>query len=248
MAELLSRIAICCIVLSASADVIDLGVILPMTGDYAWTYPKTGPGIMYAVETIASRPDILAGHTLRVNYGDSSCSDTDGPLVAIDMYIKKKSHVFLGPACEYAIAPIARFSPHWNIPIITGGALVHAFSDKRQYSLLTRIGGSYAKLGEFVESLCRQFAWRGAGLIYHSNIGNRIPQGRTDCYFIMEAIYLSLHSLNKNIWYKAFDETADAGSANFSSILQEASNNVRSKHSLSYVPFPLTPPSMALTA
>ncbi|KAK2179117.1 hypothetical protein NP493_512g01001 [Ridgeia piscesae] len=245
MAELLSRIAICCIALSASGDIIDVGVILPMKGDYAWIYPKTGPGITYAVETIAARPDILAGHTLRVNYGDSNCSDTDGPLVAIDMYIKQKTHVFVGPACEYAIAPIARFSPHWNVPIITGGALVHAFSDKRQYSLLTRIGGSYAKLGEFVESLFRQFGWRGAGLIYHSNIGTKIAQGRTACYFIMEAIYLSLQSLNKNIWYKAFDqtETAEAGSANFSSILKEASKNVRSKRLFSSHYLALTPPS-----
>ena len=234
MAALLCRITICCLVLSVSAEVIDLAVILPLNGTYEWTYPKTGPGIMYAVETIDRRPDILAGHTLLVNYGDSKCSDTDGPLVAIDKYIKRKVHVFIGPACEYAIAPIARFSPHWNIPIITGGAFVHAYSDKAQYQLLTRIGGSYAKLAEFVLILFRQFGWEGrTGLIYHSNIGQKKTKGRTDCYFIMESMFISLKSSGKQTWNEAFDERADDSKANFSSMLKEASRHVRSKHSFS---------------
>ena len=236
MAELLCRITICCVVLSVSAEVINLGVILPFNGTHEWTYPKTGPGIMYAVETIDRRPDILAGHTLRVNYGDSKCSDLDGPLVAIDMYIKKEVDVFIGPACEYAMAPVARYSPRWNIPIITGGAFVHAFSDREPYSLLTRIGGSYAKLAEFVLTLFRQFRWLGkTGLIYYDNIGDNKAKGRTDCYFIMESMFILLDKSGKQTWHDRFDVPANASKANFTSMLKEASRRVRSKLSFSPV-------------
>ena len=63
------------------------------------------------------------GFNFAVVYGDSQCSETHGPLAAIDMYVKKTADVFIGPACDYALAPIARFSGYWNIPVITGGII-----------------------------------------------------------------------------------------------------------------------------
>ncbi|CAL1532250.1 unnamed protein product, partial [Lymnaea stagnalis] len=54
---------------------------------------------------------------------DSQCSDTQGPLEAIDMYNRKSVDVFLGPACDYAVSGTAGFSGRWGIPVITAGAL-----------------------------------------------------------------------------------------------------------------------------
>ncbi|KAK7474182.1 hypothetical protein BaRGS_00034590 [Batillaria attramentaria] len=51
---------------------------------------------------------------------DSFCSETYGPLQGIDLYVEKAAHVFVGPACDYAVAPLARFSFRWKIPILTG--------------------------------------------------------------------------------------------------------------------------------
>ena len=217
-----------------AGDIIKIGVILPFKSSFPWSIPRAGPGIQYAVEAVCNQTDLLYGKTFEIYEGDSQCSDTYGPLEAIDMYLKRTAHVFLGPACDYAVAPIARFSPSWNIPIITGGAMVTAFRDKKQYKLMTRISGSYAKMGQAVAKLFNHFDWAIPGLIYNNNLGPRQQLGKTNCFFTMEAIYLELTPAfikkhpQKKIWYKDFDEKGRQ-SVNFTSILQEASTRSRSK-------------------
>ena len=51
-------------------------------------------------------------------------------------------HVFLGPVCDYSVAPIARYSPYWQTPVLSPGAMAHDLgTDKRtEYGLLTRVG------------------------------------------------------------------------------------------------------------
>lgn len=121
----------------AAQNVIKIGVILPLRGDYPWVIQAAFPAITLAAESV--KFEILPGHQLELNIADSACSETVGPLAAIDMYINQSAHVFLGPACEYAIAPVARFSFYWGIPVLTAGAMVSAFSDKKEYKLLTRV-------------------------------------------------------------------------------------------------------------
>ena len=222
------------------SHIIKLGVILPKEGNFPWSLPQAGPAIAYAVDNVQNRSDLLPGYELKVHMGASQCSDTYGPLVAIDMYLKQMAHVFIGPACDYAVAPVARFSPHWNIPVLTGGALVQAFKDKKNYAQLTRMTGSYAKLGEFFSDFFKEFTWLVPGLIYHSNIGHS-SKGRSKCHFVMESIYLTLQRRfrmrypDKDVWYKAFDENLPPTSYNMTSILKEAALHTRRKttsHSL----------------
>lgn len=50
--------------------------------------------------------------------------------------------VFLGPMCDYVIAPVARYAGHWGIPVLTPGAQAEAFRHKHnQFSTLTRLAG-----------------------------------------------------------------------------------------------------------
>ena len=220
--------------------VIKIGVILPFEGYYYWVLPKTGPGITYAVESLHNGSNsngvLLKDYRIEVRYGDSKCSDREGPLVAIDMVWQRTAHVFLGPACDYSVAPIARFSSYWNIPVITAGAMVHAFSNRTQYPLLTRITGSYAKLGEFMVTTFKHFNWVKVGLIYNNNLGKYVNQGRSDCYFRMEAVFLEAQKLFKakygpaeNIWSEPFDEKLVPSEYNYTSILKKMSKQVRSK-------------------
>ncbi len=216
-----------------------IGVILPFEQKYPWAMSKTLPAIQYAVDTQNNKSDSIK---FVINVGDSECSDTVGPLVAIEWYLKKAANVFVGPACDYSVAPIARFSPHWNIPVLTGGALVHAFSDKKQYGQLTRISGSYAKLGEFFTKLFQEFAFMQAALIYSNNLFDRIKYGKSNCYFVMEAVYLALQVpfkmkyRDKDLWSKAFDEK-QPGTYNMTTILKEASLKARSKPVISHCNF-----------
>ena len=162
---------------SGHGIVFRMGVILPYSGNYPWIMPKIMPAIEYAVDTIHNSTR-LTGHQIIIMRNDSKCSDTSAPLAAIDMFLYNKPSVFIGPACDYSVAPIARFSPHWNIPVITAGAFVNAFVDKKnQYKQLTRMLGSYAKLGQFVATLYRKFDWNVTSLIYNMHLGDSTAEG-----------------------------------------------------------------------
>ncbi|CAG5126337.1 unnamed protein product, partial [Candidula unifasciata] len=121
------------------SNVIKIGVLLPFTGNHQWVLQATFPAIQLATETVQKDPTILHGYRFVLNVADSACSETFGPLAAIDMYVNQSAHVFVGPACEYAIAPVARFSYYWGIPVLTAGGMVSAFADKNEYKLLTRV-------------------------------------------------------------------------------------------------------------
>lgn len=237
-----------CLLMTMTLDVIRLtaarefrvGVILPFSNNYPWSIPKTRPAILYAVETIRNQ-SILPNDELVMDFRDSKCSETYGPLAAIDMVRHSPPNLFLGPACNYAVASIARFSPHWNIPVITGGALVNAFVDKaNQYQLLTRIGGSYAKIGNFLVELFHKFNWNTTMLIYSANLGARQSLGRSNQHFIMEAVYMPLNlafnrhqTKNKGVHYVMFDENAprnDPVYVELGKLIRDASDSARSKN------------------
>ena len=205
-------------------QIVQVGVILPTDRDYPWAISETGPGIEYAVESIHNRSDLLENYTLSLHYGDSQCSNKWGPLECINMIWRGEAHVFLGPACDYAVAPIARFSPEWDIPIITGGAMVKAFSNKEEYKLLTRISGSYIKLGLFFLDVFTHYNWTRPGYLYQDNSGANKKHGKSNCFFKLEAIFETLMPRhrqfhpNEPIWQKNFDENGQF-KPNFTEIL-----------------------------
>lgn len=119
-------------------ETVKIGVILPFHGPFPWAIAKTHPALQLAVDRI-EREEILPGKRIELIIRDSVCSQTYGPLMGIELYVAKAAHVFVGPACDYAVAPLARFSFRWQIPILTAGALVSAFHDRNEYRLLTRV-------------------------------------------------------------------------------------------------------------
>lgn len=56
------------------------------------------------------------------------------------------SDAFIGPGCEYVIAPVARYASAWSIPVLTAGAQAEAFGYKSpSYETLIRMMGSYTQ-------------------------------------------------------------------------------------------------------
>lgn len=49
-----------------------------------------------------------------------SCSGARAPGLAADMHFKDDVIAFIGPACAFALEPVARLAAYWNTPIITG--------------------------------------------------------------------------------------------------------------------------------
>lgn len=53
-------------------------------------------------------------------YSYASCSGAKSPGLAADMHFKDNVIAFIGPACAFALEPVARLADYWNTPIITG--------------------------------------------------------------------------------------------------------------------------------
>ncbi|XP_046381542.2 atrial natriuretic peptide receptor 1-like [Haliotis rufescens] len=207
------------------SDVVNVGVLLPSTGDYPWVIQKTLPALEIAIERLNKNTHLLPNHLLHLVVKDSQCSGKEGPLEAIELYRQNHAHVFIGPACDYAVAPVARYSQRWGIPVLTAGALVSAFLDKSEYNLLTRMVGPYNKLGDFVLDILRHFKWQHVGLLY-SDFKYGANKGKSNCFFQLEAIYLELKkSFRTKPWHKSFSSTI--GDDQLKALLQEAMEETR---------------------
>ena len=127
------------------------------------------------------------------------------------MYSNKSAHIFLGPVDEYAVASIARLSSHWDIPLSTGGGLIKALADKREYSYLTRLMGPYTKLSDFIYQFFNTFGWKKSALLYANNLNENVVKGKTSCYFLAEGIYNTLKTISGSVQYftRAFDQNLD---------------------------------------
>jgi atrial natriuretic peptide receptor A len=100
--------------------------------------------------------------------------------------------VFLGPVCDYVIAPVARYAGVWGIPVVTAGGQADAFHHKvtGQYPSLTRLMGSYSAVGQALKSILKEFGWSVAGLLYHNH---GVGSGKLD--FCVILIYWVFHSV-----------------------------------------------------
>ena len=49
-----------------------------------------------------------------------SCSGSAAPGLAADMHFQANVIAFIGPACAFALEPVAKLAAYWNTPIITG--------------------------------------------------------------------------------------------------------------------------------
>ena len=216
-----------CIIPISCMD-LKLGVILPSDPKYPWSLKKVLPAIDVAVESVVDQ-GLLPKLKITVNASDSKCSDTFGPLAAIDFFMYKTANVFIGPVCDYAIAPIARFSPSWNIPVLSGGAFVSGFDNKREYKLLTRVHGAYSNCADFFLDIATTFNWTRLGLLYHDNKDDNASKGKSNCYFKMEALFFKLSKrFGIEPWYAGIDEN-QPHKYDFGETLIKASKNVRSK-------------------
>ncbi|XP_067169495.1 atrial natriuretic peptide receptor 1 isoform X1 [Apteryx mantelli] len=203
-----------------AALTLTLAVVLPERNlSYAWAWPRVGPAVRLAAAAVNARADLLPGYTLRWVFGSSEdrhgvCSEMAAPLAAVDLRLAHQPAAFLGPGCVYTAAPVARFTSHWRLPLVTAGAEAHGFDDKRgQFGLTTRAGPSHRKLGELGVQLHRRFGWtRRALLVYWDEKMDDRP-----CFFAAEGLYVQLPTLrNLTVMDVVF---CDKG--NYSFIIQE---------------------------
>ncbi|XP_014220328.2 atrial natriuretic peptide receptor 1 isoform X3 [Trichogramma pretiosum] len=158
-----------------------------------------------AVRAISSDRGPLAGWDIKLLHQDSQCSSTYGPLAAFDFYINRTADAFLGPVCEYVLAPVARYAGAWGIPVLTAGGQADAFRHKDEhYPTLTRMMGSHRLVGEALQHILQGFGWKVAALLYH-NHAMASSRGMSKCHFTLGAVYTAL---NQTSTYKSFNQEA----------------------------------------
>ncbi|KAJ8286981.1 hypothetical protein GJAV_G00045590 [Gymnothorax javanicus] len=177
---------------AAFTEDIDVLVILPKNNSYHFSISEVAPAISYAQQKMKTVKGLYSGLNFNVNYENSNCGD-EALFRLVDKSCQKKPDLILGPVCEYAAAPVVRIASHWNIPVISAGALASGFSYKKEYSHLTRVAPSYLKMAETFSAMFRRFNWKNAFLIYEDDMDQR------NCYFTLEGVHSVLKTENVHI-------------------------------------------------
>jgi len=164
-------------------------VVLPRNNTYLFSTQRVSPAIEYARKTL-ERSEMFAGLKFNVRYENSGCGE-EALFALVDKQREERPDLVLGPVCDYAAAPVTRVAGHWNIPVISAGALATGFREKsREFSHLTRIAPNYLKMAETFQAISNKFTWRTVHLIYEDDKEER------NCYFTMEGVFTVLSEYN----------------------------------------------------
>ena len=172
---------------NAQRDVINIVYFAPGDHRFLFSRYRAGAAIEYAIKNVTQ--SLLPGKNITTHYADSKCDSKSAPLAAFDW--SKNASVFLGPVCDYSVAPVARYAPHWNIPVITPGAMAHDFgsnkSDPRaEFPRLTRVGATFNDIADQVHFLLKKYNWTKLTILYDSKGLDNILQSY--CYLMVSAL------------------------------------------------------------
>ncbi|XP_013162487.1 PREDICTED: atrial natriuretic peptide receptor 2 [Papilio xuthus] len=174
--------------------VYNIGVLMASRLDSPFDLERCGPAVDIALDVINEK--FLAHHNIelkKVQGSYPSCSGAIAPGLAADMHFKNDVIAFVGPACAFALEPVARLAAYWNTPIITGmgdqppseGELaapasvvsrMHRlrnlrkgtqtlFNDKGKYPTLTRMSYCQCRLPRVFTSVFDRFGWAHVALL-----------------------------------------------------------------------------------
>ncbi|XP_060517120.1 atrial natriuretic peptide receptor 1 [Cylas formicarius] len=171
----------------------NVGILMASNLNYPFDLERCGPAVDMALEEVNEK--FLAQHRIRltkVQRSYPSCSGALAPGIAADMHFISDVVAFVGPACLFALEPVARLAAYWNTPIITGmgdqppmeGELSVTSSrilgrynptnksdspgilkDKSKYPTLTRMSYCQCRLKKVFSSIFKQFGWNHVALI-----------------------------------------------------------------------------------
>lgn len=169
---------------------IEVVAFLPQNTTYLFSRARVAPAILYAQRRLAAAEAEAAaaggrfsGFHFNVHYEDSDCVNV-AMFSLVERSCGHKPDLILGPVCEYEAASVVRLASHWDIPVISPGALAAAFSDKSgEYSRLTRVAPSYVKMAETFAAMFEHFSWTSALLVFEDDKEER------NCYFTLEGVY-----------------------------------------------------------
>lgn len=215
--------------LRAAATSINFAVLLPRSFRFHRNLPALVLSAMQLAISDLKRRGLLTSYNITYEFADTNCSSTNGPLAAFDIVMVRKPHAFIGPMCDYVLAPVSRYAGVWGIPVLTAGGIAEAFNYKNNFPTLTRMLGGYVHAGESVKSILSHFNWTTTALVYHNHF-DRSSRGHSDCSLALQPIAGALNDTNYVSLY--FDENT-ADKKRLYKMLRDVKQNARSK----YLPF-----------
>ncbi|XP_041355357.1 atrial natriuretic peptide receptor 3-like [Gigantopelta aegis] len=183
-----------CVLLGMTSSLeIKIAVILPFDDARLFGDRKIAPAIEVARDRLKEDQILLNSTTIVVHYEDSQCDIAHGINKAIKLYMDHEVHVFLGPVCDFAVAPVARQSRFWNLPVVSGGAMAREFAlfKNTTYSHLTRVGPvNFHSLSKLIELIFIHFKWKRLKLLYEGTGQDKYVTGF--CHLATEAVHYNL--------------------------------------------------------
>ena len=173
--------------------VVNLGVLLPFNDVQLSQEPCFSVQHLFPTAALAireARPffTVSSVSRIRVWFVDSNCSDTIGPLNAMELVHDMKVHAFFGPCCKYVLSPVARYSKVWKTPVITPGGLTPAFKNKNNLPIInSNYGLHYDKLASFIVSIMEYYKWTYYSLLWHDH-HLRPHLGKSECNQMADAL------------------------------------------------------------
>ena len=147
---------------------VQLAFIVPSKLSYPFSRARIEPAVALTLEKVEEM-QLLPNSSLFATYQDSHCNSIQAPLAAFQTSTAPRPLVFMGPVCDYSLAPVARYAKFWGIPVVTPGAFAHDFAEKTsEYPLLTRLGSTFNTLSRFVETTVLELGFKRMKLVYNS--------------------------------------------------------------------------------
>lgn len=172
-----------------------LAVITPRDRDRLFSLEKVLPAVEYALNSTTVRQRFPRTR-FQVILADSKCNTVNAPISAFSLYWVSGVKVFLGPVCDYSLAPVARYSPYWGksgCPVITPGGMAHDFGANKsaanaEFPLLTRVGGTFDSLSRALLAIFSHFRYANATVkVVYNRDGHQEVAPRF-CYLAMSAL------------------------------------------------------------
>ena len=143
-------------------------------------------------------------------------------IISVSLFSFMQVDVIVGPFCDLAIAPVARQTKYWNLPIISSGAMDQDFSKQRStlYPLLTRVGPNDVSLSTFFSHFFHQFGWHRFKLVFSRHGQDNIMN--SFCQLVMSALHYTFKELREDIYHDYFKILgSDRSSDRFRTLLRE---------------------------
>ncbi|XP_041349541.1 atrial natriuretic peptide receptor 3-like [Gigantopelta aegis] len=174
---------------------VKIAVLLPFDDTRMFSVHHIAPAVNLAINELNQNKAMGHKYNFSVQYNDSRCNIAEGINKAINFYIKRQVHVYFGPVCDFALAPVARQVGFWNLPLVSVGAMARDFSLYRltQYRLMTRVGPvNFRSLYYFFKEIMSIYRWHKIKMLYSKTGQDYLLKSL--CHFSIEALHYDLES------------------------------------------------------